>query len=126
MTLPVWPDADVACLALLTPWGETGLRIPDDGVDAHLPYILLHISGGSDDRITDYASLDISVYHRSLGEAKETASAIRSFLEHGGPHIVGGQVIDRFGTTARPQELPFGTPDVFRVVATYQTTSRRQ
>lgn len=116
--------ADVLC-DVLAPFGSTGRLTPPD-LAVQLPFIRVTLVGGSDDRVTDSATVDVDVFHTSITTAMVLAAQVRQALIDQSPHVVGAAVLDACFTVARPRWLPYGTPNVTRVVATYRVTSRRQ
>jgi len=82
--------------------------------------------GGNDDRITDFARIDVRAYAASLSDAEETAELARQRLISG-PSATPYGVLDRAETEVGPQEIPSPDPDRYRIVsATYRTSLRRR
>jgi hypothetical protein len=124
--LPAFPAVDAVCCDLLAGYGECGMRTPDDGLEAHMPYLLIHVIGGTSDPVTDYAAMDVDVFAASLPQAAAVSGQVQAFLEHSGPHVINGVVFDGFATSTRPHDIPYGLPGVYRTSATYRVSTRRQ
>lgn len=124
MTAGLFPDVEDVFCDLLAGFGEVGKITPADFTGL-LPFIRVGCIGGSDDRVTDQATIDVEVFDATITGSNLVAERIRQFLIPG-PHMVGSVVLDGVRTLSRARQLPWGTPDVFRSFATYRATSRRQ
>lgn len=111
-------------------------RTPKD-LQARLPFVRVTKPSGSDDRITDRATIDVDVYAATRAEAMRIANVIREHLTSQ-PHRVvipeGVMVIDRARTVVAPFDPPppsptsDGTvmdPNIRRVAASYSISARR-
>lgn len=82
--------------------------------------------GGTDDRFTDSARIDVRVYAVDLSLADSTAELARQRLISGPVATLHG-VLDRAETEVAPQEIPSPDPEGYRIVsATYRTSVRRR
>lgn len=123
--LASFPKAARVVAALLTDLGTTGgetsTTLQDD-----LPFIRVRRIGGTDDRVTDVARVDVRVYAEDLSDAEGLAETIRQRLISGPSTTVHG-VLDRAVTEVGPQEVPGPDPDHYRVVSTtYRVSVRRR
>ena len=104
-----------------TTGGETSTALQTE-----LPFIRIRRIGGSDDRVTDTARVDVRVYEVDLSAAEELSETIRQRLISGPAATVHG-VMDRAFTEAGPLEVPGPDPDRYRVVSTtYRVSVRRR
>ena len=105
--------------------GETGADLQDLLQDRQRVIRVRRI-GGSDDRFTDVARVDVRVYAVDLSDAEETAEDARQRLVSG-PSATAHGVLDRAFTEVGPQEVPGPDPENYRVVsATYRVSVRRR
>jgi hypothetical protein len=123
--LASFPKAARIVAALLTDLGTTGgetsTTLQDD-----LPFIRVRRIGGTDDRVTDVARVDVRVYAVSLSDAEDLSETIRQRLISEPSTTVHG-VLDRASTEVGPQEVPGPDPDHYRVVSTtYRVSVRRR
>lgn len=95
-------------------------------LQADLPFIRVRRIGGTDDRVTDTARVDIRVYATGLSAAKTLSETIRQRLISA-PTSTAHGVLDRAVTEVGPQEIPGPDPETYRVVsATYRASVRRR
>lgn len=129
VALSAWPTAVRIVAAVLDDLGEvvgeTGTNLlellQDDG-----KVIRVRRIGGSDDRFTDTARVDLRVYAVDLSSAEQTAEACRQRLISG-PHATAHGVLDRAVTEVGPQEIPGPDPENYRVVnTTFRASVRRR
>ncbi|HWB37185.1 MAG TPA: hypothetical protein VHA75_14300 [Rugosimonospora sp.] len=123
--LASFPKAARIVAALLTDLGTTGgetsTTLQDD-----LPFIRVRRIGGTDDRVTDVARVDVRVYAVSLSDAEDLSETIRQRLISG-PASTEHGVLDRAVSEVGPQEVPGPDPDHYRVVSTtYRVSVRRR
>lgn len=123
--LASFPKAARIVAALLTDLGTTGgetsTTLQDD-----LPFIRVRRIGGTDDRVTDVARVDVRVYAVNLSDAEDLSETIRQRLISRPSATVHG-VLDRAVTEVGPQEVPGPDPDHYRVVSTtYRVSVRRR
>lgn len=112
-------------LAQFAPTGHIG-RLTPDGLGSSLPFVQVGGVGGSDDLVTDRSTLDVSVFDVDIDAALNRAERIRQFLTGPGPVLsAAGVALDHAVTVSRPQWLPYGTPDVFRVFTAFRVSFRR-
>ncbi|TDD97643.1 hypothetical protein [Actinomadura rubrisoli] len=82
--------------------------------------------GGTDDRVTDIARIDVRVYAVDLSNAEVGSESVRQCLLSG-PVATAHGVLDRAETEVGPQEVPSPDPENYRVVsATYRVSVRRR
>jgi hypothetical protein len=125
VVLAPFPDVERAVGDLVadlgTPGSETNITL-----QSTLPYIRIRRLGGSDDRITDAARVDVHVYDTDATNAKAIAETIRQRLISG-PSTTTHGVIDRVWTEVGPQTIPAAdTANIRQVVATYRVSMRRR
>jgi hypothetical protein len=127
--LAAWPPATRIVAAVLDDLGdvvgETGIdlaaRLQDSG-----RVIRVRRIGGSDDRITDVARVDVRVYAVDLSDAEDTAETARQRLISQ-PWATAHGVLDRAETEVGPQEVPGPDPENYRVVnITLRVSVRRR
>lgn len=123
--LASFPKAARVVAALLTDLGTTGgetsTTLQDD-----LPFIRVRRIGGTDDRVTDVARVDVRVYAEDLSDAEDLSETIRQRLISG-PASTEHGVLDRAVSEVGPQEVPGPDPDHYRVVSTtYRVSVRRR
>jgi hypothetical protein len=119
-----FPDAERAVLAAVADLGITGVETPATLADS-LPFIRVQRTGGGDDRITDTADAEVSVFATGLTQAKAVAETIRQRLLAGGIGTSHG-VIDSARTTAGPVAVPpTDSANLRQVTTSYQVTMRR-
>lgn len=129
MLLASWPSSARVVAAVLdglgTVVGETGTDLQSLLANGGRVLRVRRI-GGSDDRITDFARIDVRAYAVNLSDAEETAELARQRLISG-PSATPHGVLDRAETEVGPQEVPSPDPEHYRIVsATYRTSIRRR
>jgi hypothetical protein len=123
--LAPFPDVERAVGDLVTGLGTAGSET-NITLQSTLPYIRIRRLGGSDDRVTDAARVDVHVYDTNATSAKEISEQIRQRLISG-PSMTAHGVIDRAWTEIGPQTIPADdTADIRQVVATYRISMRRR
>lgn len=101
--------------------GETSTTLRDE-----LPFIRVRRIGGTDDRVTDVARVDVRVYAVDLSAAETLSETIRQRLISR-PSATAYGVLDRADTEVGPQEIPGPDPEQYRVVSTtYRVSVRRR
>lgn len=118
-----FPNIRAALIELLADLGTGGVRTPADLAGA-CPFILIRRNGGSDDRITDSAHIDIDVFAIQPSDAETLAEDVRQRLI-AGPHSLTNCVIDRADCTFGPTAVPWSNTNVSLVTASYLVTARR-
>jgi hypothetical protein len=119
-----FPDVEVAVLDLLAAtFPNNGTVTPADFTDV-LPFVRVNRYGGTDDRITDAASVAVDVFSDHRSGARDGAEQVRQLLL-AGPHAVDGAVLDRVTTVSAPVEASWDNPAIRRWTATYRVTARR-
>jgi hypothetical protein len=130
VTLTPFPDAERAVCDLLSSLGTTGTETPA-ALQSEVPYIRVTRTGGSDDEVTDTATVSVDVFAADADTAKATAEQVRQRLILGpfssdASFITDHGRIDRARTLAGPQVLPPTDSDNLRLaVASYSITLRR-
>lgn len=123
--LAAFPDVERAVGDLVTGLGTPGSET-NITLQSTLPYIRVRRLGGSDDRFTDAARVDVHVYDTDATTAKSISEQIRQRLISG-PSVTTHGVIDRAWTEVGPQTIPADdTADIRQVVATYRISMRRR
>jgi hypothetical protein len=122
--LPPFPDVERLVCELLadlaTVGTETGTRLQEQ-----LPFVQVVRVGGSSDRFTDRARIDVHIYAVAASEAKQLAETVRQRLL-AAPITTSFGVIDRVVCDVGPQVLPpVDYEHLRRVVATYRVSMRR-
>lgn len=128
--LAPFPDPERALGDLLADLGTTGNKTTVTLQDT-LPYIRIRRTGGSDDEITDSATVSADVFAADADAAKALAERIRARLISGpfaGTSFrTGHGVIDRAATAVAPQLIPAtDSANLALAVASYRITMRRQ
>jgi hypothetical protein len=123
--LAPFSDVERAVGDLVADLGATGSET-NITLQSTLPYIRIRRIGGTDDRVTDSARVDVHVYDADASDAKDIADLIRQRLISG-PSMTSRGVIDRARTDVGPQTIPADdTADIRQVVATYRISMRRR
>lgn len=126
MTAPLgaFPDVERAVCDLLDDLGTVGTETGADLQDT-LPFILVVVIGGTDNRISDLPRVDVRVYAGGATQAKGIAETVRQRLI-AGPNATAHGVLDKARTEVRPQVLPAADSENLRMVAaTYRISLRR-
>lgn len=124
--LAAYPDAEkcvIAWLLLNTSAAGVGHNTPAD-LDVKLPFYAVRRLGGSDDRRSDFASVDVVTFAASLSEAYAAAELARQWLTSGPCRTEHG-VLDRVTTNTGPAEVNYENPHIVQVTANYRVTTRR-
>ena len=119
-----WPDVERMLGDLLADLGTVGSET-DTNLQANLPFIRVHRIGGSDNRVTDAARVDVDVYTTDATTGKTLTETIRQRLVSG-PSATAHGVIDRAWTESGPQTAPTDDPNLRRVITTYRISYRRR
>jgi hypothetical protein len=123
--LAPFPDVERAVGDIVADLGTAGSET-NITLQANLPYIRIRRLGGSDDRITDAARVDVHVYATDATTAKSVAGQLQQRLISG-PSVTTHGVIDRAWTEVGPQTIPAAdTANIRQVVATYRISMRRR
>lgn len=126
--LAPWPDAEIVGRKAILDLAPAGTDIPSDpqGTYSWLPFNQIKRSGGMDDRITDTATLTVSSFAATKGDAAKLAEAVRQRLASTPLIINGVGIIDSTETMNAPVETSYGdTSKVIRYAATYRCKMRR-
>lgn len=89
-----------------------------------LPFIQVNRVGGSDDYITDSATVDIDVFHSTRGAASALARIVHATMMRLRHTAVNGVLVDSVETVTGPQWIDYQDENLQRYVATYQIDSR--
>lgn len=131
--LPAYPDPERAVgdlLAALVAGGAVGSETPK-GLQSLVPYIRITRTGGSDNLVTDTATISVDVFAADLDDAKDIAGQALQILTTpvslgGVPKQTDHGTIDTAVTDVGPQTLPPADSDNLRlVVASYRVSMRR-
>jgi hypothetical protein len=122
-------DIEVAVIELLTQLSTEeaplylGVETPAD-LSGHLPFIKVARIGGTDDRFTDAARIDVQYFTLSRTLAKVvSANGHQHLLAY--PHSVDAGVIDRVTTDVSPNEVPWANDKIRMFTSSYRITARR-
>lgn len=122
-----FPDAERIVgdlLADLVAAGSVGNETPANLQDV-LPFIRVRRIGGTDDRITDTARVDVDAYAADATTAKDLAEQARQRIITGFAVTAHG-ILDRGYTESGPALLPVDdTAGIRRVTTTYRVSARR-
>lgn len=123
--LLTWPDVERALGDFLSDLGTTGTETPLT-LQTSVPWIRITRTGGTDDRITDRASVSIDVFAQNASDAKQAAHQIRERLLTRLPAATGHGQLDWASTTTGPTSLPPTDSGRLRLaVASYTVSMRR-
>lgn len=123
--LAAFPNVERVIAEVVAGLGTVGVETSTSLQD-ELPFIRVRRIGGTDDRVTDAARVDVRVYDGDLSAAKALAETIRQRLISG-PAATAHGVLDRAETEVGPQEVPGPDPDHYRVISTtYRVSVRRR
>lgn len=95
-----------------------------------LPFILVTHASGADDRITEFAIMEISVFHNSRSGALDAARQMHSMMLALKPYTTGLTVggnpvrIDRVSTIHGPSWAPYRDENLRQYIARYVIESR--
>lgn len=121
-----WPDVELALCDLLAGLGTCGIETRPN-LASTLPYIRVTRTGGTDDRVTDVATVSVDVFAASRSDAKATAERTRQLLVFGLPVATDHGVLDWAATITGPSPLPPTNSGSLRMaVASYRISMRRQ
>jgi hypothetical protein len=117
-------DIESAVMDLLSDIGTCGTVTPSN-LQTVLPFIRVMRLGGTDDRFTDTARIDIDMFESTRPLVWTLAETVRQrMLSY--PHTTNDGTIDFVVTSSAPFEVPWGDPtNVRRFVATYTVATRR-
>ncbi|NAE18052.1 hypothetical protein [Enterococcus hirae] len=123
-------------LAGLPPEHAGGVRPTTESLRLTLPFVLAFRFGGSNDGITDTATIQVEVYASRYDQGAPLAQAAQSLI-CAAPHVVTVPVTDDVGAATTkvlidnaevinaPVEMEFADENVRRWVATYRVQARR-
>lgn len=121
--MDAFPDVLAVLHTVLSPFGTYGVQT-DATLTDKLPFITAMEIGGRDNRITDFTTVDVSVFAPSYA-GKALAESIRQTLLTT-PIVTDAGIIDRCETQTKPHEVPWTDGStVRRWIATYRISARR-
>lgn len=103
---------------------RVGTVTPSD-LASTLPFVRVSRIGGTDDRLSDFARVDVDVYAASEMAGYRLAETLRQTLISG-PARTSWGLIDRVTTEVAPRQVPYDNPAVWHVTATYRVATRRR
>lgn len=113
---------DAALIGATRVGGETPVTLDAAG----LPFIRVRRVGGGSDRLNDYPTVDVDVFHDTAVNGESLAELVRQLLTTPGlPAVPLRGLLDRVEVVTGPQELPWADTRVRRFGATYRITARR-
>lgn len=101
----------------------TSVELPAN-ILTRLPFIQINRVGGSDDYITDSATVDVDVFHSTRAEASALARVVHAAMMRLRHTAVNGVLVDSVETVTGPQWINYEDENLQRYVATYQIDSR--
>jgi hypothetical protein len=107
--------------------GNVSAEMPND---PDLPFVLVTRLSGGDDRITEFAIMEISVFHNSRSSASSSARSMHSMMLNLKPSTLGlaaGGVpvrIDRVSTIHGPSWMDYRDENLRQYTARYVIESR--
>lgn len=127
---PPFPDAERALGDLLADLGTCGTETPLTLQDG-LPYIRLSRTGGTDDLVTDTATVSVDVFAADASSAKNTAALVRQRLIRGPlladvSFATAHGLVDQVRTAIGPQMIPPTDSDNLRLCAASYTVHMRR
>lgn len=103
---------------LATPYTELPTSFP-------VPAVRITRTGGRDDGVTDYPTVEITTYGSSRAEAWEVDGLIRQRVLASGATAVNNVVVDFAKTVTPTQQLPDPREDIRVVTSSYRFGLRR-
>jgi hypothetical protein len=129
-----YPDIESLLIDLLADFGTVDTVTPAD-LATVLPFIRISRIGGTDDRITDTARVDVDCFQSTRVLVQTMAEGVRQHLIAGPYVVLEGAVIDRITTLSGPFEVAWGASGsrstsrgydpIRRFTASYTVTARR-
>lgn len=122
-----YPDAENVVIGILEPLVTTPTAqvVTAAGEDMVLPTIQVQRTGGSDDRITDYPTVQVKVFAADRPSAWALAEQARQAILAARRTVAGGALIDDTDTVTPAVQLPDEGDDVRTVMAVYRLAMRR-
>lgn len=122
-----YPDVELVAVALLeplvsSPTAQVVTVLPEV---LTLPTIQVQRTGGSDDRITDYATVQVKVFAGTRPDAWALAEQVRQTVLAARRTAAGGALIDNTDTVTPTVQMPDEGDDVRTVMAAYRFSMRR-
>lgn len=118
-----FPDVETVLIALIQGSGivaQVGADLPEN-LQYRMPFALVVRSGGGDDGISDFPTVDVELYTNLKTDGKRLSEHLRQRLTRPMP----GWPLDRIETVGAITELPFGGRNVRRWSNTFRATTRR-
>lgn len=125
--LAAWPDAEAVVMTMLEGIAATVTSTP---AEITAPMIRVQRIGGSDDFVTDYPRMSVTVFYPLLAEgdtaaAHAMAEQVRQTIIGSQNTVVGGVLIDRASTATPAAQEPYENPGVRFIPAAFQLEWRR-
>lgn len=123
----LWPEVESLLVGylegLVDNADQVNTETPDDFAGL-TPFIRVYRFGGSTDRFTDFADVQLDVFHPLRSVGFPFARRIQSLLIGPPPPVA---VFDRVESIVAPREMEWGDEDTMRRWgATYRVVSRRR
>ncbi|MFE6282435.1 hypothetical protein [Streptomyces sp. NPDC057877] len=122
--LAPFPDVEDLLVQALADLSQTGTVYPPD-LDSSVPFTRVRRVGGTDDRRTDSALVDVETAAATRAAAWPVARAIQQRLISGPLHVAGVGVVDRTVTEVGLRGVLLDNPDLRAVLGTYRLSLRR-
>lgn len=113
----------VAYLAAIPGVTGTSVDLPQN-IRTRLPFIQVNRVGGSDNYITDTATVDVDTFHNTRSEASALSRVVHAAMMKLRHTSVNGVLVDSVETVTGPQWISYEDENLQRYVATYQIDSR--
>lgn len=97
----------------------------DEKLEEKLPWIVVRRLGGTDDYRSDFPSVDVIVFARTLTLGYTLAYSAQQILT-GAPFVTPFGVVDRVTTELGPHEVPYDNPKIVQIPASYRAAVRRR
>lgn len=121
--LTAWTDAEDIGLELLAAAGApTVLFTP---VDLVPPLTVVRCIGGTDDRVTNIARIQVQSYGSTRVQARDLAENSRQIVLAAAATSVAGTSLDQTRTEQSPSFVDYGQPGIHRYIAVYRLEYRR-
>ncbi|EPD63176.1 DUF3168 domain-containing protein [Streptomyces sp. HGB0020] len=122
--LAPFPDVEDLLVQALADLSTTGTVYSAD-LDDELPFTRVRRAGGTDDRRTDSALVDVETAAATRAQAWQVARAIQQRLLSGPLHVAGVGVVDRAVTEVGLRGVLLDNTRLRGVLATYRLSLRR-
>jgi hypothetical protein len=122
--LAPFPDVEDLLVQALADLSKTGTVYPPD-LEDEVPFTRVRRVGGTDDRRTDSALVDVETAAATRAAAWPVARAIQQRLISGPLHVAGVGVVDRAVTEVGLRGVVLDNPALRAVLGTYRLSLRR-